>query len=123
MRLLLIACLTLTLALHSSEVPAALRPLYEQPHGDKLVHVIIGCVLACVANLAFADACVRVQHRRFLLGSSLTLLVLAGFEGIQILVPHRVFDPLDVACSAFGVFLAGRIPALRKLDRTAARLS
>ncbi len=110
-------CLVLTFLAHSREVPAALRPIYNQPYGDKVVHVLLGCVLALLANLALSDARVRVHGLRFLLGSALVLLLLAAAEASQFLIPYRIFDPFDLASDILGILFAVRISALRELNR------
>lgn len=95
-------------AADTGRMPAVLRRLYDYPNGDRVGHVVVYGILACLLHLAFPGTRTWLRRR---IPVAVTVLFLFGTaeEFSQGLFPRRTPDPVDLSCTWFGIVVGYQV--------------
>lgn len=110
--LYIIFILLLLVIVDQGDYRAVLKPFYDFPNGDKVVHVILMGLLALLVNLNFHCAQFKLFNLRILTGSALVLAIVFLEECSQLFIEGRTFDLWDLFSDVVGIVLFGQL-ALR----------
>ena len=80
--------------------------LHEIPAGDKLAHLFIVAALTWSMLQLLQDWSIRIGNREIPLGVILVLIIMTLEEFLQLTIPYRNFEILDLLSNYLGIILA-----------------
>ncbi|OQW94275.1 MAG: hypothetical protein BWK79_06725 [Beggiatoa sp. IS2] len=110
--LYIIFLLLLLMIVNQGDYRFILKPFYDFPNGDKVVHIILMGLLALLVNLNFQCAQFKLFNIPVLTGSALVLTIVFLEECSQLFIKSRTFDLWDLFSDVVGIVLFGQL-ALR----------
>lgn len=101
--------LLLTVIFDQGDYSFVLKPLYDFPNGDKVVHLILMGTFAFLVNLNLKCAQFKLFNTPVLTGSTIVLTLVTLEEFSQIFTKNRTFDLIDLLFDVIGIVLFGQI--------------
>ena len=103
----------------STQSLGAVAPLVKSiPYGDKLIHFTLIGSLAYVVNFLLNFKRFTFLNKKWLLGTTVILIIMTLEEFSQKFLPNRDFELLDLTANSLGIFAATLVILIQQKQKT-----